>query len=61
MAKTCGSSLRPLVTSEDIEVRCGDPKSVSLIDLVILIPNMTYLHDKNWWAIFKVTGDLWGL
>ena len=49
-----------------LEVRCGHLedlkclKSVSLIELIILIPNMIYLHGKNLWVIFEVTGDLGG-
>ena len=66
MTKTCGSSSRSLVTSEDLEVRCGHKggwkciTSVCLIEPVILIPNMTYFHDQNLWFIFEVTGDLGG-
>ena len=56
--------LRPLVTSEDLEVSwyyVGWQKwlrSISLIEPIILIPNMTKLHGQNLWLIFEVTGDL---
>ena len=30
------------------------------LNTTILIPNMTYLHGKNLWVIFEVTGDLQG-
>ena len=55
------------MTSEDFEVRSGHLegykylKSVSLIEPVILILNMTYLHGKNFLVIFEVTVDLGGL
>ena len=49
-----------------LKVRCGHLeglkclKSVTIIEPIILIPNMTYLHGKNLWVIFEVTGDLRG-
>ena len=64
MAKTFGSSLRALLTSEDIEVKCSHLevrkclRSISLVEPIILIPNMTYLHGQNVWVNFEVTGDL---
>ena len=38
----------------------GGLKILKIIESLILIPNMTYLHGKNMWVIFEVTGDLGG-
>ena len=64
MAKTFVSSSRSLVTSEDWEVGCVHlevwkcRRSISLVEPIILTPNITYLYDQNFWVIFEVTGDL---
>ena len=67
MAKTCGLSLRSLVTNDlgglggQVWILWGWKclKSISLIEPIILIPNMTCLHGQNLWFIFEVTGDQW--